>query len=56
MISAIFFLTKKFEITILFVAIIISIACQIGDLFFPILKEKLVLKIQVIFFLDTVEF
>ncbi len=40
MISAIFFLTKKFEITILFVAIIISIACQIGDLFFSYLKRK----------------
>lgn len=40
MISAIFFLTKKFEIIILFVAIIISIGCQIGDLFFSYLKRK----------------
>ena len=57
MISAIYFLTKKFEITILFVAIIISLGCQIGDLLFsPTLKGKPVLKILVIFFQDMVEF
>ena len=56
MISAVYFLTKKFEITILFVAIIISLGCQIGDLFSPTLKGKPVLKILVIFFQDMVEF
>ena len=40
MISAVYFLTKKFEITILFVAIIISLGCQIGDLLFSYLKRK----------------
>ena len=30
----------RFEIIILFVAIIISIGCQIGDLFFSYLKRK----------------
>lgn len=40
MISAVYFLTKKFEITILFVAIFISLGCQIGDLFFSYLKRK----------------
>ncbi len=40
MISAVYLLTKKFEITILFVAIFISLGCQTGDLFFSYLKRK----------------
>ena len=40
MIITIYLLTKKFEIKILFIAIIISIGCQLGDLFISYLKRK----------------
>lgn len=40
----IFFYTEKFDFKIIFVAILISIASQIGDLFFSFLKRKAKLK------------
>ncbi len=39
-----FYLTKKLSIEILLIAIIISIACQIGDLFFSFLKRRAKIK------------
>ena len=40
LISSFFFLIKKFDLTILLIAIIISTSCQLGDLFFSYLKRK----------------
>jgi phosphatidate cytidylyltransferase len=39
-----FYLTKNFDLHLLFVGIITSIGCQIGDLFFSFLKRKSFLK------------
>lgn len=39
-ISSFYFLIKKFDLTILLIAIIISTSCQLGDLFFSYLKRK----------------
>ena len=39
-----FYLTKNFDLYLLFVGIITSIGCQIGDLFFSFLKRKSFLK------------
>lgn len=39
-----FFFTKNFSYSILFISIITSTTCQIGDLFFSILKRKAKLK------------
>jgi phosphatidate cytidylyltransferase len=41
---SIFFFTKNYSYTILIIAIITSIACQFGDLFFSLLKRKAKLK------------
>jgi phosphatidate cytidylyltransferase len=40
----VFFLTKNFNYIIIILAVIISIACQIGDLFFSFLKRKAKIK------------
>ena len=40
----IFYFTETFNIKILFVAIITSLACQFGDLFFSLLKRKAKVK------------
>ena len=42
--SSFYFLTKKFDLTILLIAIIISSSCQLGDLFFSYLKRKAKVK------------
>ena len=51
-----FFLTNNYSFKIIIISILISIACQIGDLMFSFLKEKQKLKIQVIFYLGMEEF
>ena len=38
--ASFFYFTNNFSYKILFVAIVTSIACQIGDLFFSLLKRK----------------
>ena len=40
----VFYFTETFNIKILFVAIITSLACQFGDLFFSFLKRKAKVK------------
>jgi phosphatidate cytidylyltransferase len=40
----IYIFTKNFSYSVLFVAIITSIACQLGDLFFSLLKRKAKIK------------
>ncbi len=42
--SSIFYFTQKISINIIFIAIITSIGCQIGDLFFSYLKRKIKIK------------
>ena len=42
--SAIFFFTNSFTYVVIIIAIITSIACQIGDLFFSFLKRKAKIK------------
>jgi len=42
--SAIFFFTNSFTYVVIIIAIITSIACQIGDLFFSFLKRKARIK------------
>ena len=42
--SAIFFFTNSFSYVVIIIAIITSIACQIGDLFFSFLKRKARIK------------
>ena len=42
--GSIFFLTNNFSYLILIIAIITSIACQFGDLFFSFLKRKAKIK------------
>jgi phosphatidate cytidylyltransferase len=42
--SAIFFFTNSFSYVVIIIAIITSIACQIGDLFFSFLKRKAKIK------------
>ena len=42
--GAIFYFTKNFNYTFLVIAIVTSIACQIGDLFFSFLKRKAKIK------------
>ena len=42
--SAIFFFTNSFSFVVIIIAIITSIACQIGDLFFSFLKRKAKIK------------
>tara|TARA_Y100000816_G_C25765601_1_gene402099 strand:+ start:257 stop:616 length:360 start_codon:yes stop_codon:yes gene_type:complete len=39
-----YYLTKKIDINIIIIALIISISCQIGDLFFSFLKRKSYIK------------
>ena len=43
-ISLFFYFTKHFNFKILFIALLISIACQIGDIFFSYLKRKAKIK------------
>jgi len=38
--ASIFYFTKSFDYKILIIAIVTSIACQLGDLFFSFLKRK----------------
>tara|TARA_X000001036_G_C20358944_1_gene675713 strand:+ start:223 stop:453 length:231 start_codon:yes stop_codon:yes gene_type:complete len=40
----IYYLTKNFEPYIILVGIVTSVSCQIGDLFFSLLKRKSLLK------------
>jgi CDP-diglyceride synthetase len=42
--SEIYFFTKNFSYVVIIIAIITSIACQIGDLFFSFLKRKARIK------------
>ena len=42
--SSIFYFNQKISINIIFIAIITSIGCQIGDLFFSYLKRKIRIK------------
>ena len=42
--TLIFFYTKVFDIKIIFIGVITSIACQLGDLFISFLKRKAKLK------------
>ena len=50
----IFYFTNNFEIKMFIVGLLTSISCQLGDLFFSLLKEKIKkLKIQEIFCQDT---
>ena len=42
--SSIYFLNKNFDLSIIVVGFITSLACQIGDLFFSFLKRKSFLK------------
>ncbi len=42
--SSIYYFTNKFSIQFLVIAIITSIACQLGDLFFSLLKRKAKIK------------
>tara|TARA_B100000579_G_scaffold430626_1_gene444360 strand:+ start:1256 stop:1906 length:651 start_codon:yes stop_codon:yes gene_type:complete len=42
--SSIYFLNKNFDLSIIVVGFITSLACQIGDLFFSFLKRKSLLK------------
>tara|TARA_Y100000992_G_scaffold92867_1_gene59749 strand:- start:108 stop:659 length:552 start_codon:yes stop_codon:yes gene_type:complete len=44
LIIIIYFFTKNFELYNLFIAIITSVSCQLGDLFFSYLKRKSKLK------------
>ena len=41
---SIFFFSKNFDYIIIIIAIITSIACQLGDLFFSLLKRKAKIK------------
>jgi phosphatidate cytidylyltransferase len=41
---AIYFFTNSFSYVVIIIAIITSIACQIGDLFFSFLKRKAKVK------------
>ena len=40
----VFYITKKFNLNIFFISIIISFSCQLGDLFFSYLKRKAKIK------------
>ena len=42
--SLVFYITKKFNLNIFFISIIISFSCQLGDLFFSYLKRKAKIK------------
>ena len=56
LILSIYYFTENFTYKIIFVGLITSITCQIGDLLVSLLKRKAKLKILEIYYLDMVEF